>query len=82
MDKPDLKVVQFTGTTRRAIEADEVLENMKGLCTYVLVVGWGTDEEGNPLIAASTSADLREAFFILDQYKFAMLTNRWEIDDE
>lgn len=78
MDKPTLKVVPFTGKSRLPVECDSVLEALKGQLSYVLVIGWGTDEEGNPLVAASSSSDLREAFFIMDQYKHAACHSRFE----
>ena len=81
-DKPDLKVVEFTGSTRVPIDCDKVLENLKGQFSYVLVIGWGKDEEGNPLIAASSSSDLREAFYAVDHYKWSVMNMKHNGDDD
>jgi hypothetical protein len=76
--KPGLKVVQFTGPTRIPTEPDIVLDELKGQLSYVLVIGWGLESDGQPLIAASSSSDLREAFYALENYKFATLNSKWE----
>jgi hypothetical protein len=81
-DTPDLKVVQFPTQPRIKVDANSVLDGMKELgMTYVLVIGWGSEEEGQPLVAASTSGDLREALFCIEMYKHAMLTKQWTEED-
>lgn len=74
-------VVEFTGATRHPIDPDKVLEGLKGKLAYVLVVGWGKDEDDGALICASSSADLREAFYALEHYKYAVLQSKWEGDE-
>ena len=74
-------VVEFTGATRHPIEPDKVLENMKGKLSYVLIIGWGLEEEGHPLMFASSSSDLREGFYAVDNYKHAVLGQKWDEED-
>ena len=71
-------IIKFPGDTTAPVEPDEVLEEMKGKCAYVLVIGWGPEEEGMPLIAGSSSSDLREAFYAIENYKFATMQMKWE----
>lgn len=70
-------VIEFPGDTRHPIDPDKVLEGLVGQCQYVLVLGWGKDEEGAPFIAASSSSDLREAFYAMETYRHHIMTTKW-----
>lgn len=72
-------IIQFPGDTTAPVEPDDVLEGMKGKCNYVLVLGWGA-EDGMPLMAAASTSDLREAFYLIENYKFAAMNMKWTED--
>lgn len=78
---PHLNVVEFPIQPRTKLNVNDILDGLKEMnMTYILCIGWGPDEEGNPLIAASSSGDMREAMFVLEMYKHAAINKQWEDD--
>ena len=71
-------VIEFPGETRQPLDPDKVLEGMKGQCSYVLILGWGKEEDGEPFIASSSTSDLRDSFYAIETYKHFIMRSKWD----
>ena len=64
-------IVQFTGETRLNLNADQVLENLKGKLSGFVLSGY--DKDGNEFFS-STYADGGDALWLLERCKLELLT--------
>lgn len=64
------KVIPFTGITRLDLNADQVLENNKGVLAGVVIMGW--DHDGNEVFASSY-ADGGTVLWLMERCKQRLL---------
>lgn len=69
------KVIPFTGVTKLDLDADTVLENLKGDLEGFVIAGW--DKEGNEFFS-STYADGGTVLWLVERLKKKLL----EVPDE
>lgn len=71
------QVVNFTGSTTLALDADQTLDNLKGTLSCFVLAGY--DKNGNEFFSTTLAGDkAAEALWLLERFKKALL----DLEDE